>query len=149
MSEPTKAAYPQQPLTGRPRSVEMPERLAIGVGGLAGAYVRVIVNQLIGPPGGGWPWATFTVNVAGAFVLGYLIARLLERLPPSTYRRPLLGTGFCGALTTFSTLQFELFDLIRIGRPGLAVAYAAASVVAGFAAFFTAMALVRRARVAL
>ena len=97
----------EMPIGGRPRSVAVSERLAIAVGGAAGAYTRVIVNQLIGTSGNGWPWATFCVNIAGAFLLGYLIARLLERLPPSTYRRALLGTGFCGALTTFSTLQIR------------------------------------------
>jgi fluoride exporter len=136
------------PIGARPCPVAISERLAIAVGGAAGAYTRVMVNQLIGTSGNGWPWATFGVNIAGAFLLGYLIARLLERLPPSTYRRPLLGTGFCGALTTFSTLQFELLNLIRTDHPGLALAYATSSAVLGFAAFMGAIALVRRARVA-
>jgi fluoride exporter len=136
------------PTGGRARSVALSERLAIAVGGAAGAYARVIANQLIGSSGNGWPWATFLVNVIGAFLLGYLIARLLERLPPSTYRRPLLGTGFCGALTTFSTLQLELLNLIRTGHSGLALGYATTSVIVGFGAFMAAVALVRRARVA-
>ncbi len=123
------------------------ERVAIALGGALGAYARVLVDQVIGPPGQGWPWATFTANTVGAFLLGYFTARLLERLPPSTYRRPMLGTGFCGALTTFSTLQFELFSLLQSGRYLLATAYAAASVLAGFAAFLGAIWLVRRARV--
>jgi CrcB protein len=88
------------------------------------------------------------VNIAGAFLLGYLVARLLERLPPSTYRGRLLGTGFCGALTTFSTLQLELLNLIRSGHPGLGLAYATTSVILGFLALMAAIALVRRARVA-
>ncbi len=53
--------------------------------------------------GGQWPWTTFTVNIVGAFMLGYFTTRLQERLPLSSYRRPFLGTGICGALTTFST----------------------------------------------
>jgi fluoride exporter len=121
-------------------------RVAIGIGGALGAWARVGTDQLIGPPGHGWPWATFAVNVAGCLVLGYMIARLLERLPPSTYRRPLLGTGFCGALTTFSTMQVELLDLVRAQRAALAVGYAAASLAAGMAAFLLAVAVVRRAR---
>ena len=60
-----------------------------------------------------WPWVTFAVNVAGAFLLGYFATRLQERLPLSAYRRPLLGTGFCGALTTFSTMQLELLQHAR------------------------------------
>ena len=122
------------------------DRVAIMAGGAVGAYTRVLVYRLVGPETG-WPWATFGVNLVGSFLLGYFIARLLERLPPSTYRRPLLGTGFCGALTTFSTLQIEMLTLIRSGRLGMAVAYGATSIVAGFGLFLSAVWLVRRARV--
>lgn len=80
-------------------------------------------------------------------MLGYATARLLDRLPPSLYRRPLLGTGFCGALSTFATLQVELLDMLRDGRYPLAAGYAAASLGGGLAALLAAMWLVRRARV--
>ena len=70
-----------------------------------------------------------------------------ERLPLSSYRRPLLGTGFCGALTTFSTMQLELLRMLDEGRAGLAAGYAAASIAAGFLAVLVATNLVRRARV--
>src|SRR5205823_6105311 len=86
---------------------------------------------------GEWPWATFTVNVAGAFLLGYLITRLQERLPLSAYRRPFLGTGFCGALTTFSTMQVELLRMLDGDHVALAVGYAAASIAAGFVGAYT------------
>jgi CrcB protein len=72
---------------------------------------------------------------------------LQERLPPSTYRRPLLGTGFCGALTTFSTFQIELITLARHGHAGLAVGYLAGSLAAGLVALYTATALTRRVRI--
>jgi CrcB protein len=87
------------------------------------------------------------VNVAGAFLLGYFATRLQERLPLSSYRRPLLGTGICGALTTFSTLQIEVLKMLDDGRAGLAVGYVAASLAAGFAAVTVATAAVRRVRV--
>jgi fluoride exporter len=93
-----------------------------------------------------WPWSTFTVNVVGAFALGYFVTRLQERLPLSSYRRPLLGTGLCGALTTFSTMQVELLGMLDRGRLGLAIAYAATSVVAGFVAVAVATNAVRRTR---
>jgi fluoride exporter len=131
----------------RTRRVSMSTNLAIAAGGAAGAYVRLLVARGFGSPGTGWPWATFCVNIVGTFLLGYFVTRLLERLPPSTYKRPLLATGFCGALTTFSTLQLELLDMLRHHQPGLAVAYAAASLLAGFAAFMCAVWMVRRARV--
>jgi CrcB protein len=100
------------------------------------------------PAPGRWPWATFTVNVFGAFLLGWLATRLQERLPLSRYRRPLLGTGLCGALTTFSTVQVELLRMIDAAEWALALGYAAASLVAGFAAVLVATNLVRRARLA-
>ena len=122
-------------------------RLAIAVGGAAGAYARILVDQLVGSAGSGWPWATFAVNVAGCFLLGYFTVRLLERLPPSTYRRPLLGTGFCGAFTTFSTVQLELLEMLRRGDVAMALAYALASIACGFAALMVAVWIVRRAAV--
>ena len=54
----------------------------------------------------------------------YFATRLQERLPQSTYRRPLLGTGFCGAYTTFSTMQVEILKMLDAHRYGLAAGYA-------------------------
>ena len=95
---------------------------------------------------GGWPWATLLVNLTGAFLLGYFVTRLQERLPLSAYRRPFLGTGVCGGLTTFSTMQIELPQMLDAGRVALAAAYAIISVMAGFAGVFVATNLVRRTR---
>ena len=94
----------------------------------------------------GWPWATFAANMAGALLLGYFVTRLQERLPPSSYRRPLLGTGLCGALTTFATVQLELFEMLDAGHLGLAVGYVAATLAGGFACVHLATATVRRTR---
>ena len=90
---------------------------------------------------------TFVINVSGAFLLGYLVTRLQERLPLSTYRRPLAGTGFCGAYTTFSTMQLELFTMLDHHSYALAAAYAITSIVCGYLAIYAATALVRRVRV--
>jgi len=122
------------------------ELAAIFAGGFVGAIARAELAQAIPGGAGGWPWATFVVNIVGAFALGYFTTRLQERLPLSAYRRPLLGTGFCGGLTTFSTMQVELLRMLDAGNLGLACAYTGASVVAGFTAVMVATNLVRRAR---
>ena len=124
------------------------ELAAIFAGGFAGALARAGLVEALPHAPGEWPWATFLVNVAGAFALGYFTTRLQERLPLSAYRRPLLGTGFCGALTTFSALQIELLDMLDAGRIGRAAGYAGASVVAGVLAVAVATNLVRRTRIA-
>lgn len=122
------------------------ELAAVFAGGIAGAVLRAELAVALPHGAGSWPWATFAANVAGTFVLGLLVTRLQERLPPSAYRRPLLGTGFCGAFTTFSTFQLEVVDLADGGHGALAAGYAAASVAAGAVAVWLATHLARRTR---
>jgi CrcB protein len=115
---------------------------------MLGALARVGLAQAFPAPAGGWPWVTLAINVSGCFALAYLATRLQERLPQSTYRRPLAGTGFCGAYTTFSTVQVELIRMLDHGHDALALAYAVVSVGGGFAAVWLATAVVRRVRLA-
>jgi CrcB protein len=122
------------------------ELAAIFAGGFLGALTRVLLVQAAPATPGGWPWATFVANVAGTLLLGYFVTRLQERLPVSAYRRPLLGTGLCGALTTFSTMQLEVLGMLTAGRTGLAIAYVLTSIGVGFVGVFLATALVRRVR---
>jgi CrcB protein len=123
------------------------ELAAIFLGGALGALLRVWVGVTFAATATAWPWTTFAINVSGSFALGYLATRLQERLPLSTYRRPLLATGFCGAYTTFSTMQVEILLMLDRHHYGLAAGYAAASIVAGSIAIWIATATVRRARV--
>ncbi|CAN5453842.1 fluoride efflux transporter CrcB [soil metagenome] len=123
------------------------ELAAVFVGGALGTLARAVLGEVAAPHPDRWPWATFVVNIVGAFLLGYFTTRLLERLPLSSYRRPLLGTGLCGGLTTFSTMQVETLRMIEHHHYGLAAAYTLVSIVAGLAAVYLATALVRRARV--
>jgi fluoride exporter len=122
------------------------ELAAIFVGGFIGAVARAELAQALPARTGEWPWATFSVNIVGALALGYFTTRLQERLPLSAYRRPLLGTGFCGGLTTFSTMQVELLNMLDTGQIVLALTYAVVSITAGFAAVAAATNLVRRTR---
>jgi CrcB protein len=128
--------------------VDRRELAAIFTGGFVGAVARAELVEAMPYDASQWPWATFVVNIVGAFLLGYFVTRLQERLPLSSYRRPFLGTGLCGALTTFSTMQLELLRMLDGDHVGLAVAYALVSVSAGFLAVALATNLVRRARFA-
>ena len=114
---------------------------AIFLGGALGALVRAGLAEALPDPGVGWPWATFVVNVVGAALLGYWFTVL----PHSQYRRPLLTTGFCGALTTFSTVQVELLGMLEAGRISLACLYLAVSIAAGLAGAQAATSFARRA----
>ncbi|HEY0718671.1 MAG TPA: fluoride efflux transporter CrcB [Streptosporangiaceae bacterium] len=128
----------------------MPDAREIGAifaGGALGTLARAGLAEAFPHPATAWPWPTFTVNVVAAFLLGYFVTRLQERLPLSSYRRPLLGTGLCGGLSTFSTMQVEILKMIDAHAWGLAVAYATASIAAGYAAIHLATAVVRRVRV--
>src|SRR5436190_17927606 len=129
----------------RPRSARFDGRelAAIFGGGVVGALARAGLAEALPHNSAEWPWATFAVNVAGAFMLGYFATRLQERLPLSAYRRPFLGTGVCGALTTFSTMQLELLRMLDGGHVAVALGYAAASLAGGFAAVALASNLVR------
>ena len=120
---------------------------AIFAGGVAGTLIRAGLVEAFPPDVGHWSWPTFAVNVAGAFVLGFIVTappRLLERF---VHPRALIGIGFCGALTTFSTLQLELLHMLDDGRIGLALVYAGASVAAGLAAVTLADGLARHLHV--
>jgi fluoride exporter len=120
---------------------------AIFAGGAVGTVARAAFAQAFPHSATAWPWPTFGVNIVAAFLLGYFVTRLQERLPLSSYRRPLLGTGLCGGLSTFSTMQVEILKMLSAHAWGLAAGYIAASVVAGYAAIHLATALVRRVRV--
>jgi CrcB protein len=119
--------------------------VAVFAGGCIGALARAGLDRAL-PYGHGWPWATLVANLVGTALLAHLATRLQERLPPSTYRRPLLGTGVCGALTTFSTLQVEMLRLTRDGNGGEAALYFAVTLIGGLAAMFAVTRIVRRAR---
>jgi fluoride exporter len=121
--------------------VDRRELGAIFLGGALGALVRAGLAEALPDPGAGWPWATILVNVSGAALLGYWFTTLSH----SSYRRPLLTTGFCGALTTFSTVQVELLEMLDAGRVGLASLYLATGVIAGLLAAQASTAVARRA----
>jgi CrcB protein len=109
-----------------------PRKLAaIYAGGVAGALIRVGLAEAAATDPGQWLWATFVANMVGALLLGYFFA-LFRDYPPASLRHPFLGTGVCGTLTTFSTMQLELYEMVDGGYLGLAAAYAAVTIAAGY-----------------
>jgi CrcB protein len=126
--------------------VDRRELAAIFAGGVIGALARGLLTDALPNDSGHWPWATFGANLTGAALLGYFVTRLQERLPLSSYRRPFLGTGLCGALTTFSTMQIELLRMLDDHAWLLAGAYATATVSGGFACVLVTTNMVRRVR---
>jgi CrcB protein len=127
-------------------TTEQLRTLALLCGGAAGALMRAAVAEAVPPAAGAWPWATFSVNLAGAALLAWLTTRLGEMVAPTRYWRPLLGTGLCGALTTFSTFQVETIELVDRGRAGVALGYVSASLAAGMALAAAASVAARRRR---
>ena len=123
------------------------EIAAIFAGGALGTLARAALAEAFPHAATAWPWPTFAVNIVASFLLGYFVTRLQERLPLSAYRRPLLGTGLCGGLSTFSTMQVEILKMISAGAWGLAAGYIAASIVLGYGAIYLATAMVRRVQV--
>ena len=88
------------------------------------------------------PWAVVAVNLVGAFFLAGLVV-VVTALRPSRYLRPLLGTGFCGALTTFSSVVVSAAQLVSDGHSDVAATYLAANVVGGLAAAVLGLVLAR------
>lgn len=120
---------------------------AIYAGGVIGALARVGLAEATPHGPDSWPWGTFAVNMAGALLLGYFVARLRDH-PEDSLAHPFLTTGICGTLTTFATLQLELFEMVDGGHLAIAAAYLGATLVAGFACVRTGIALERRPEVA-
>lgn len=119
-------------------------RLVVLLGGAVGSLVRIAADDGWGAGPATWPWATFIVNVAGAFALGFLATRLVLAARPGPLLLPLVGIGFLGALTTFSTFSLEVHLLGDAGRAAVAGAYAASTLAAGLAAALSGSVLAGR-----
>lgn len=127
--DPDAPAIPIRPLHLRPSAMAW-----IFAGGIAGTALRYYTEKLIPHDGASWPWATFLINLSGAFVLGGLLEGLTRFGDDSGWRRRArlcAGTGFCGSFTTYSTFALEIVLLGRHGHFGTAISYGVLSVVGG------------------
>jgi CrcB protein len=129
LTDPDAPARPLRPLHLRPSAMAW-----IFAGGIAGTALRYYVEKALPHDGASWPWATFLINLSGAFVLGGLLESLALLGDDSGWRRRArlcAGTGFCGAFTTYSAFALEIVLLGRHGHFGTALSYGLLSVVGG------------------
>ena len=122
--------------TGRRRRSTPLARLAglVALGGMVGTTARAQLEAAFPTPAGGWPWATFAINLVGSLVLGVLLESLLRSGSDTGWRRACrlgCGTGIIGGFTTYSTFVLEVEELLRGGHTAVAVAYPLVSVVVG------------------
>ncbi len=103
--------------------------MLIGLAGAAGALCRLGLANVVGERS--FPLATLAVNVAGSFVLGLVVALVPSRISPAVVS--VLGVGFLGAFTTFSTFALDAVRLQESGRFVAAGSYVVASVALGVA----------------
>jgi len=118
-----------------------------GLGSVARYLTTVIALQLFGPQ---FPWGTFTVNVVGSALMGFLTALIVARWTPEsggTELRLFLTTGIIGGFTTFSAYSLDAFVLWERGQMTSAVVYVLSSVVVSFAVLAAAMLATRAALV--
>jgi len=116
------------------------------IGGGVGTNARYWLGKLVVQFQGEsvrFPWGTFIINVSGSMILGLVAAMFLSH-PPDPRNRNwylLLGTGFCGGFTTFSTFSYETFQLIQEDKTWIAVLYSLGSVGAGLLGVWLAVKL--------
>ncbi|MGI5274123.1 fluoride efflux transporter CrcB [Nonomuraea sp. CA-218870] len=108
--------------------------LVVFIGGLIGAPARWLVDSSVKKRfGSALPWGTLTVNILGSAILGFLMGlSSVDALSHTVLS--LIGTGFCGALTTFSTFSTDTYKLLSAGSTGKALVNIGMNLVAGLAA---------------
>lgn len=118
----------------------------VGVGGACGTAARHLIGDAIGTTHD-LPLGTFLINIVGAFALGILLEYLARSGSDADHRRRirlLLGTGFLGGFTTYSTLAVDADTLLRADHLGLALAYAGGTVAMGLVASVAGIAVARK-----
>lgn len=119
--------------------------LAIAAGGACGAVARYLINisplQNLFKP---FPFPTFFINIAGSFLIGFLLIFLTDKIQTSENLRYGVIVGFLGAFTTFSTFELEIWELIKENQFLTAFLYFFLSVLVGFVGVALGIALARK-----
>jgi fluoride exporter len=118
---------------------------AIAAGGILGSEARYALGLALPHQAGSWPLATLLINVSGSLALAALMVVVTELTAPHRLLRPFLGVGVLGGYTTFSTAEVDVQQMLRAGRPLLAVAYLLGTVLAALVAAWAGAALARTA----
>jgi fluoride exporter len=119
----------------------IPVLAAISAGGVLGALARYGLSTAWPHGPTGFPWATWTINVSGCFLIGVLMTLITHRWPHHRLTRPFFGVGILGGYTTFSTSVVDVQQLAAHGAAGIAVLYLAATIPGALLAVWTATAL--------
>jgi CrcB protein len=108
--------------------------LVVGIAGAVGAVARYLIDGAVQDRSAGpFPFGTLAVNVVGSLILGFLAGYTLSHADGRT-AKTIIGTGFCGALTTWSTASWESVRLTEEGAVSTALAFTFVNLVASFAA---------------
>ncbi len=129
---------------GAPARRALAPYLAVAAGGMLGGLVRYLLDEAFPVSGNAFPWTLLAVNLSGSLLLPLLVVTAAERGVGGRLLRPLWGTGFLGAYTTFSTYVVAVVSLGAHGAWGTAAAYAVTSLAGGLALAFAGFALARR-----
>lgn len=106
--------------------------LIVALGGAIGSVLRFLTAIFTARFfAGGFPMATFCVNIIGCFLIGFFSVVLLSPASMSPTLKLLLITGFCGGYTTFSAFAFEIHVLLQNGQYGIAISYLLTSIIIG------------------
>jgi CrcB protein len=115
-----------------------------GIGGGAGSILRFAVSKLVQPKDfASFPWATFSVNVAGCLIIGCLIGLSAKCNWLDDYMKALLISGFCGGFTTFSAFSLESYRMFQSGAWLMLAAYILLSVIVGFIAVYAGLIIIK------
>jgi CrcB protein len=117
---------------------------AVALGGAIGSIFRyLLATWFVQQIGSGFPWATFTINVSGSFLIGIVLQLAATRSGFDPHLRLFLATGILGGFTTFSTFSYETYALSGGALSFSSVFYALGSVIAGVAAVYVGVTLAR------